>query len=248
LARYRWACRFAAEARVLDAACGTGYGADMLAREGRAASVDGFDIAADAVEAARSRFASDRVSFTVGDALRLPVADDAYDLYTSFETIEHLPDDESYLAEAVRVLRPDGTFLCSTPNRLLMHPGATLDDKPLNPFHVREYGLEEFAERLHRYFARVEWFGQSRFAPAYTGGLRAVGSLTSTLAARLHQAYKLAGHAWRRASVHDVTPLAPAECAEMLVVRCLEPRKSRTSIDSNSAVPSGRSAPVPAPV
>ncbi len=71
-------------------------------------------------------------------------------LVVSFETIEHLRDDRSFLEEMSRILAVDGTFICSTPNRRLFNPGGSLADPPYNPHHVREYDHEEFKELLTR--------------------------------------------------------------------------------------------------
>ncbi len=82
------------------------------------------------------------------DAARLPARDGAFDLYVSFETLEHVDDDRSLLREAKRVLAPGGVFLCSTPNRDFLSPGLTLEDRPRNPYHVREYSIAEFEALL----------------------------------------------------------------------------------------------------
>ena len=134
--RYSWAGRFVDRMRVADAACGAGYGSEMLLREGRAAQVEGFDLSTDAVENARQQYAAtEQLRFEVGDVTRLPVTDGVYDVCVSFETIEHVPNDVGVIAEAARILKPTGRFLCSTPNRDLFDPGTTLGDKPINPFH-----------------------------------------------------------------------------------------------------------------
>lgn len=224
LARYRWACRFVEGQQVIDAACGTGYGAAMLAKEGRAATVEGFDLAPEAIAESQSRYASDVVRFAEGDVTRLPAADQSCDVFVSFETIEHLPNDEPYLAEAARVLRPAGRFICSTPNRRLFHPGAGLADKPLNPFHVREYEREEFAALIGRFFGKVEWYGQTRFGAFYTRRLADVGSISPWGAARLHQATKLATLSWVGPARHEPAPWLPDEKVEILIAVGSSPR------------------------
>jgi SAM-dependent methyltransferase len=233
LARYRWACRFTRGAAVLDAACGTGYGTEIVARD--AARIQACDLAAEAVEEARRRVEAENVRVDVGDVTRLPAADDAFDVYLSFETVEHVPDDQAYLAEAARVVRPGGVFLCSTPNRLLFHPGASLTDRPLNPFHVREYVRDEFAALLGRCFGRIEWFGQSRYSTGHRRRLGAVGKLSPTMAARMHQAWKLAGYRFRPVSMHDVTPLADGEEPEIFVAACTAPIKAPASSTDGGA-------------
>src|SRR5258708_7938926 len=106
----------AAGKRVLDVGCGTGYGAAELATQARAAT--GIDIAPDAVTDARNQFARGNLTFLAGSATALPFADASFDLITAFEVIEHLADWQTMLAEARRVLHPQGVFLVSTPNKL----------------------------------------------------------------------------------------------------------------------------------
>jgi len=91
LQRYHWAAEFIAGKRVLDVACGTGYGTALLAKAG-AAQVDGFDCSAEAVDFAKSTWALPNATFAVATTDRLPVPDASYDVYVSFETIEHVED------------------------------------------------------------------------------------------------------------------------------------------------------------
>src|SRR5207249_9324746 len=101
------------EKRVLDIACGEGYGSAALARAG-AASVVGVDISAEACEHARRKYGVDA---RVGRADRIPLPAGSIDVIVSFETIEHVERPESFLNECVRVLAPGGALILSTPNR-----------------------------------------------------------------------------------------------------------------------------------
>jgi SAM-dependent methyltransferase len=224
LARYRFAAGFSRGKTVVDCACGDGTGADHFAAAG-ATAVFAFDNSPDAVALASSCFGRDALRFAVGDATRLPVADATADLYVSLETIEHLPDDAAFLADVVRVLRPGGTFICSTPNRTVTYPGATLQTRPWNPFHVREYTEAEFVELLGRYFGRVELYGQNRQSGWYTRLAGWLGRRVSgMLAVRVNQILKLPRFVVRREARHAVVPHTPGCHFEYLVAVCGGPR------------------------
>jgi SAM-dependent methyltransferase len=215
--RYRWASSLVAGLRVIDAACGAGYGSKMLADAG-AERVDGFDVAAAAVRGAREAYGTTaRLRFDVADATRLPVPDHAYDLYVSFETIEHVEDDRALLAEAARVLKPGGKFVCSTPNRSLLDPGRTIADAPFNPHHVREYVQEEFDALLRTGFRHVEYLGQSQYSGQYVKWLGVIGERFPMAAVRLHQLRKLCSVPWQRASRCIPAEIEPAAEPEVLI-------------------------------
>jgi 2-polyprenyl-3-methyl-5-hydroxy-6-metoxy-1,4-benzoquinol methylase len=151
LARYHLAARLAPGRRVLDAACGEGYGAAMLAAAS-AASVVGVDIHAETVAHARRRYELD---VRIGDVGKLPFANGEFDLVVSFETIEHVPDPEGALSEFARVLAPDGVLIVSTPN-------AT-EYLVENPFHQRELTPVEFFAALDARFVTVRPLYQQNF-------------------------------------------------------------------------------------
>jgi SAM-dependent methyltransferase len=151
LARYLMAARLAPGRRVLDAACGEGYGSAMLARAG-AASVVGVDVDPATVEHARRRYGLDA---RVGDVAALPFDDGGFDLVVSFETIEHVADPERALDEFARVAGEQGLVLLSTPNA-----NEYLQD---NPFHVRELTPEEFLAALQSRFGEVRPLYQQNF-------------------------------------------------------------------------------------
>src|SRR5262249_10368600 len=136
-ARYEWAAALAAGRTVADAACGTGYGARRLRAAG-AARGDGYALSEEAIAGARRLPAAPGARFGAADVPRLPSPDHAYDVFFSFETIEHIADDLALLREAARVLKPGGTFVCSTPNRAVTNPGVPVTGRPYNHFHLRE--------------------------------------------------------------------------------------------------------------
>jgi SAM-dependent methyltransferase len=126
---------------VLEAGCGEGYGAALLARHARL--VVGLDYDAAAAAHAAARYPHVRVAR--GNLACLPVADSTVDVVANLQVIEHLWDQAEFLAECARVLRPGGRLLVSTPNRITFSPGR---DTPLNPFHTRELSAAELVELL----------------------------------------------------------------------------------------------------
>jgi SAM-dependent methyltransferase len=155
--RYAFARRYAAGKRVLDVACGEGYGSAILAAG--AASVTGVDIDAATVAHARATYASRaNLSFVEGSAAKLPLADASVDLVVSFETIEHLdaPDQPKMLAEFARVLAPDGALVLSAPNR----PEYSESRGYVNPYHRHEHDRAELERLLDAHFPARRWYAQ----------------------------------------------------------------------------------------
>jgi SAM-dependent methyltransferase len=209
LARYRWAAAFAPGLRVLDAACGTGYGSRILLKAG-ARQVTSMDVSSEASGPA----------FVRADATRLPARDGSFDLYVSFETLEHVQEDQALVREARRVLAPGGRFLCSTPNRDLLSPGLTLRDRPRNPYHVREYSIAEFETLLASVFAGVRLFGQTWFSERHRKLLARASRRSNLLSVRLHQLSNLAHLPWESERRHSPIPLAGAGTPEVVIAVC----------------------------
>jgi ubiquinone/menaquinone biosynthesis C-methylase UbiE len=113
--RYAVACALAEGKRVLDIACGEGYGANLLART--ASKVVGVDVDPTTIEHARRKYRDRNLEFSVGDCLEIPCADQSIDLVASFETIEHIADHERFLSEIKRVLAPGGLAMISSPDK-----------------------------------------------------------------------------------------------------------------------------------
>ncbi|BBZ45128.1 class I SAM-dependent methyltransferase [Mycobacterium parmense] len=130
-----------AGADVLEAGCGEGYGADLIA--GVARRVLAVDYDETAVAHVRSRYP--RVDVMQANLAKLPLPDSSMDVVVNFQVIEHLWDQAQFVAECARVLRPAGLFMVSTPNRITFSPGR---DTPINPFHTRELNAAELTELL----------------------------------------------------------------------------------------------------
>jgi SAM-dependent methyltransferase len=153
--RYAFARRFAAGKRVLDAACGEGYGASLLATV--AASVVGVDVDATTIDHARERYGtSGNVEFRRADATDLPFEAQSFDVVISFETLEHLARQEDLIAGFARVLGAKGLLVISTPDK---HAYSDLTGFR-NEHHVRELYREEFVALLERHFGHVRLYGQ----------------------------------------------------------------------------------------
>lgn len=138
--------------RVLDLGCGTGYGSAMLASDTR--QVVGIDVSDQAVARARAVHQMNNLEFAVMSATALEFSDGTFDAVYSIQVIEHIEDVELHLREVVRVLRPGGTFVVATPNRLTYSP-----DGLHNPFHVREYDAGGLEALLASFFHEVEIVG-----------------------------------------------------------------------------------------
>lgn len=186
--RYAFALRFAAGKRVLDAACGEGYGSALLAR--RAAIVLGVDISPQATQHARARYAAANLRFETADVSALDhLPSGSFDLIVSFETLEHLQPQERMLDGFARLLADDGLLLVSTPDKKHYTDATGFT----NEHHVRELYRDEFEAMLsarfaaHRLYAQKLVFQSALWAldgqGAYEAAtMRADGSFDETLA------------------------------------------------------------------
>src|SRR5262245_11379044 len=155
LHRYAYAATFVKGKRVLDLACGEGYGSKMMAAT--ASSILGIDIDDQTIQHAKEKYGTENLQFVAGSILSVPIADDHFfDIIVCFEAIEHIDDHEKLLNEVKRLLKPDGIFIVSTPNKHLYHYEA----RDENPFHVKELTFEEFQRLLSRHFKSVRFLGQ----------------------------------------------------------------------------------------
>jgi len=126
---------------VLEAGCGEGYGADLIASVARRVIAVDYDAAA--VAHVRARYP--RVQVVAGNLASLPLPDSSVDVVVNFQVIEHLWDQPQFITECLRVLRRGALMLISTPNRITFSPGS---DTPVNPFHTRELTAAELDELL----------------------------------------------------------------------------------------------------
>jgi SAM-dependent methyltransferase len=146
LERYRFAARHARPGRLLDIACGVGYGTRLLADEARQVSeAVGVDVSEPAVAYARDRYAGPRVGYRCADAYSFQDPD-GFDTIVSLETIEHVQDPERLVGNLVRLLHPGGILIASVP---------TTPSVDVNPHHLRDFSERSF-RRLFDAHALVE--------------------------------------------------------------------------------------------
>ena len=155
LHRYAFARQFCEGAAVLDAACGEGYGAALLAPAAR--QVTGVDLSAEAVSHAQARYGDrENLDFRRADCTDLPFEDNTFDLVVSFETLEHLAEQSTMLAEFRRVLKEKGLLILSSPDRAEYSERQGFE----NPFHVRELYRSELEALVAESFQACRILGQ----------------------------------------------------------------------------------------
>ena len=153
--RYALAARWCAGKRILDAACGEGYGSALLAKN--ASSVEAVDISEQTITHARERYGQlEGLDFHVADCTALPFGDDEFDRIVSFETLEHLEAQDELLAEFRRVLKPDGFLILSSPDKAVYSD----QQKTENEYHVRELYRGELEALIQRHFPASCLLGQ----------------------------------------------------------------------------------------
>lgn len=154
--RYAFALSLVKGRQVLDAACGEGFGSDLLAST--AAGVQAIDIDSASIEHARQRYGSKaHLVFSQADVTNLDSLPDAsIDVITSFETLEHVAEHDRMLAGFRRILKDDGVLLISTPDK----KNYTDATGVINPHHVRELYFDEFSELLDRHFRAKKIYTQ----------------------------------------------------------------------------------------
>ncbi len=153
--RYAFARSLCLGKRVLDAACGEGYGSNLLAQV--AGQVVGVDLSSQAISHARQRYGTQaNLRFEEADATQLPALGDKFDVIVSFETLEHLHAQDELLAGFASILADDGILLISSPDK---HSYSDVAGHQ-NEFHVRELYRPELEALLARHFPHVRLYGQ----------------------------------------------------------------------------------------
>lgn len=141
LERYRFATHYAQSGRLLDIACGVGYGSRLIAETcPRVTEVVGVDISAEAIAYAQARYGSPRITFLNQDAMQFQ-APEPFDTIVSLETIEHLPDPEAFVKQVLKSLKASGLLIASVP----VTPSVDV-----NPHHLHDFTQTSFEQMLSR--------------------------------------------------------------------------------------------------
>ena len=149
---YEWIAARAHGRRVVDLACGEGYGSAVLGRT--AASVVGVDANPEAHEHARLKYTRGNVSF---ERTMIELWDGDADCVVFLQTIEHVQDADAVLERIRTLVGPGGVAYVSTPNVLTLAPEGA--ERSGNPWHVHEYRAEEFRDLCERHFGQVDLLG-----------------------------------------------------------------------------------------
>lgn len=158
IARYYFAEPYI-QGRVLDIACGSGYGCHMVAKDRKREVTElvGVDNDPETIAYANVEYNHQKVKYIQGDALdpELPERLGLFDTILSFETIEHVADDLTFMDQLYRMLKPGGTLVLSSPF------GRGRGMQTSEPFHVHQLTAEEFESLFARYaFDDVEIYYQ----------------------------------------------------------------------------------------
>jgi 2-polyprenyl-3-methyl-5-hydroxy-6-metoxy-1,4-benzoquinol methylase len=152
VSRYQFAAERFTGGRVLDCACGTGYGSKILLA-GMAQEYMGVDIDSETIDYAKAKYPlAEKGSYLCASGTSLPFESEAFDYICSFETLEHIEEENGLLLEFARVLKKTGKLIISTPN-----------EWPLKivPYHVREYDYVSFEKLLSQFFSVDQIYNQN---------------------------------------------------------------------------------------
>lgn len=169
--RYEAAANFVVGKRVLDAACGSGYGSEILATNAK--SVVGIDYSSEVIAYCKSSSKAPNLDFLQMSVITLDFPDNSFDVVVSFETYEHLTaiNQVRFLQEIKRVLTPDGVLIISSPNRGIWNQLIGGNNK----YHLNELTVKELEDTLKKYFLQVNIYYQnyvpvSIISAGFTGG------------------------------------------------------------------------------
>jgi SAM-dependent methyltransferase len=162
--RYLFAAGLAHGQRVLDVACGSGYGAAIVAHGAR--RVFALDLDMNTIVSAQNMWKKENLFFLNADGTALPFRGGQTDVVIALEVLEHIEDQEGFIREIARVCAPDGIAIISTPNKAIYSDARHYR----NPFHLHEFYRDEFLEFLSSCFSGVRLFDQQMRAGSLIAG------------------------------------------------------------------------------
>ena len=153
--RYNFAAQYVKNKKILDIACGVGYGCKILV-DGGASFVIGGDISDESINYANNHYKSEKNEFIKQNLEKLDFEDKAFDCVISFETLEHIKEQKKVISELSRIIKPGGILIISTPNK----DSRTSVEDNANIFHEKELTIKEFEDILKEHFPKIELFSQ----------------------------------------------------------------------------------------
>ncbi len=157
--RYEFYNSFYSGKKILDAACGSGYGSFHISKSG-ASSVLGVDISGESVSLAQKKYINSKLEFRKADCSDLRILNDNFDVIVSFETLEHLNDPKLFIKSAAEILNPGGYFICSTPNKMRLSGAGHI-----NQYHLNELNYPDFYKAMSDNFEIDSCYHQTETLP-----------------------------------------------------------------------------------
>ncbi|MCK4352512.1 class I SAM-dependent methyltransferase [candidate division WOR-3 bacterium] len=154
--RYLLTKHYCKDKVVLDAGCGVGYGATILAATAR--KVFAVDYSKETINYAKTNYKASELSYLVMNVKELGFKPHSFDRVVTIEVFEHFREYNTFLFEVKRVLKTNGTFIMSTPNKVF----HTIDQKGLKyyePYHVNLVNFKTLKKILNNYFSSVKIWG-----------------------------------------------------------------------------------------
>ncbi|CEA12804.1 class I SAM-dependent methyltransferase [Methanobacterium formicicum] len=153
---YQFAKDYIKNKNILEVGCGNGYGTHYLASYAK--KISAIDISEQNIQYCKENYSKSNIEYIMGNGIDLPFEKNTFDTIISFQVIEHISPKlvHLYLKEIKRVLKEDGIFILTTPNKKLR---LLPFQKPWNPEHMIEYNNKEIEKLVKPYFDETKIYG-----------------------------------------------------------------------------------------
>lgn len=138
---------------VLEIGCGTGYGTDILSKTG--ASIYAIDVDQETIKSCSQQYQRDNIKFNIYDGENINLSEQSFDVIVSFQVIEHVSQEQRFLKNIYRLLKPEGIFFLTTPNKDYR---LVVGQKPWNPHHLREYDEATLSNLIKQVYPNTKIF------------------------------------------------------------------------------------------